>query len=315
RGPRRAGGGVSAGPRPSAPGARAAVPVIVRACNDARFIEHTLAGVRSQTVPAHLVVFDNDSDDGTSEVARRLADDVVRVPRGTYVPGRVLNEAMVRTRGPIAVFLNADCTPEHDTWLEELLLAVEPEGVAAAFSRQLPRAGCRTLEALDIERCYGDGRRPGRSRHTFSMAASAVRRRAWESFPFNGELGYSEDVHWTWRARQRGYAVRYAASSRVFHSHNYTWHELYRRYRGEGEAETDIFEWNRWRRSLLRYSVLPWGRRVLGDWCHLVPRGQLRTALESPIYRGVQAAGRRRGFMAGRIERGAEVGVSTGSRR
>ncbi|MEO1369042.1 MAG: glycosyltransferase family A protein, partial [Acidobacteriota bacterium] len=172
----------------------AAVPVIVRTWNDVAFIERTLEGVRRQTVPAHLVVFDNDSDDGTSEVARRLADDVVRVPRGTYVPGRVLNEAMVRTRGPIAVFLNADCTPEHDTWLAALLRAVEPAEVAASFSRQLPRPGCRPLEALDIERCYGDGRRHGRARHTFSMAASAVRRSAWASFPFSGELGYSEDV-------------------------------------------------------------------------------------------------------------------------
>ncbi|MEO1083385.1 MAG: glycosyltransferase family A protein, partial [Acidobacteriota bacterium] len=267
------------------------VPVIVRACNDLAFIERTLAGVRAQTVPAHVVVFDNDSDDGTTEVARRLADDVVRVPRGTYVPGRVLNEAMVRTRGPITVFLNADCTPEHDTWLEELLHAIEPADVAAAFSRQLPRPGCRPLEALDIERCYGDGRRHGRARHIFSMASSAVRRTAWRSFPFSGELGYSEDVHWTWRARQRGYAVRYAAESRVFHSHNYTWAELYKRYRGEGKAETGIFEWSRWRRSWVRYSMLPWGRQVLDDWRSLLPGGHLRAALESPLYRGVQAAG------------------------
>ncbi|MEM1177960.1 MAG: glycosyltransferase [Acidobacteriota bacterium] len=284
-----------------------AVPVIVRTWNDLPLIEQTLAGIRRQTVKSHILVFDNDSEDGTTGVAHRLADDVIRVPRGTYVPGRVLNEAMVRTRGPLTVFLNADCTPEHDEWLEELLRAIEPEGVAAAFSRQLPRPDCNALEALDIERCYGDGNRQSRARHLFSMASSVVRRSAWRSFPFSGDLSYSEDVHWTWRARQRGYAVRYAPDSRVFHSHNYSWRQLYRRYRGEGKAETEIFEWSRWQRSLLRYSVLPWGRQVLLDWLELIPRANLAAAVEAPLYRAIQGVGRRRGFVEGCRERGIDT--------
>ena len=274
------------------------IPVIVRCCNDRQTIAATLNGIRAQSVPARIVVFDNDSDDGTTEIAHQLADEVVRVPRGTYVPGRVLNQAMGRCDGDIVVFLNSDCTPLDEHWLARLLDAMAPETVVAAFSRQLPRIGCHPLEALDIERCYGSGRRQRRSRHTFSMASSAVRRDVWQSAPFDEALQYSEDVHWTWQARRHGYRIAYAPESQVFHSHNYTLGQLLRRYRGEGRAEATIFSWTLWQRHVLRYSLLPWVRSVASDWSHCVRHGLWRHAVLSPLYRAVQAIGRRQGFLA-----------------
>ena len=275
------------------------IPVIVRSWNNRSTVEQTLLAVRAQTVPAQIIGFDNDSEDGTKEIMRELADELVRVPRGRYIPGRVLNEAMARSRGEIVVFLNADCTPRDRHWLEGLLEAMEPPYVAAAYSRQLPRPGCHALEALDIDRCYGDAGGRRRARHTFSMASSAVRRTVWESFPFDRELRYSEDVHWTWRARRRGHRIAYAPRSEVFHSHDYSLGQLFRRYRGEGRAEAAIFDWSRWQRNLLRYSVLPWGRSVVADWNHCARRGLWKEAIRSPVYRAVQAIGRRRGFLAG----------------
>ncbi|MCG8457226.1 MAG: glycosyltransferase, partial [Holophagales bacterium] len=264
--------------------------------NDGPFVEETLRAVRDQTVPVQIIGFDNDSEDGTRETMLRLADEVVRVPKGTYVPGRVLNKAMIRSRGELVVFLNADCTPHSADWLEHLLEAAGPSDVAAAFSRQLPRPDCHPLEALDTERFYGNGAAPTQARHLFSMASSVIRREVWKSFPFDSSYRFSEDIQWTWRARQRGYRVAYAPSSRAFHSHNYSLKQLYRRQRGEGEAEASIFDWSPWQKSLLRYSVLPWGRQVLRDWEHCARNGHWLEATRSPIYRTVQTLGRRRGF-------------------
>jgi rhamnosyltransferase len=221
------------------------------------------------------------------------------VPEGAYVPGRVLNDAMRATDGDVVVFLNADCVPADEDWLSTLIAPFADPAVAATFSRQLPRRGCDPLQARDTESTYGDGAGQARWRHCFSMAASAIRRSAWEAMPFREDLRYSEDIDWTWRARQAGLRIAYVADSRVHHSHHYTLRQVFRRQFGEGEAEAAIFDWSRWQRSPVRYTLLPYARQVAADWRYCLRRGALAWCAAAPIYRAAQAAGRLVGFRRG----------------
>jgi len=163
----------------------------------------------------------------------------------------------------------------------------------------MPRPDCRALMAKDTDDTYGDGVRQRFWRHCFSMALSAVRRTVWEQMPFQEDLQYSEDIDWTWRARQRGYEIRYAADAMVMHSHNYTLRQFYKRHFGEGRAEAQIFEWTPWERSLVRYSLMPYVRQVASDWKYCAAKLRVDQALYSPLMRMAQLAGRRRGFSAG----------------
>jgi rhamnosyltransferase len=131
------------------------------------------------------------------------------------------------------------------------------------------------------------------------MAVSAIRRSVWNEMPFREDIHYSEDIDWTWRARQRGYEIRYVAGAMVMHSHNYTLRQFYKRHFGEGRAEARIFEWTPWDRSLVRYSLLPYVRQVASDWRYCAAKLDLGEALRSPVLRMAQLAGRRRGFWAG----------------
>ena len=79
--------------------------------------------------------------------------------------------------------------------------------------------------------------------------------------------------------------------------------QLYRRHAGEGRADARIFDWTPWQRSLLRFSVLPYGRQVLSDWRDLAARGEWKALAEAPVIRAVQFAGRRSGFREGLKER------------
>ncbi|MEW6754360.1 MAG: glycosyltransferase, partial [Candidatus Latescibacterota bacterium] len=255
--------------------------VVMRARNDMPLVAATLAMLARQQQAFELVAFDNASTDGTLRELRCYTHRVHCVPAGAYVPGRVLNEAMHCTRGEVVVFLNSDCTPVNEHWLGELLAGLAGTRTAAVFGRQVPRPGCHPLLARDTEDTFGDGVRHGRWRHCFSMASSAIRRSVWEEMPFDEELQYSEDIDWTWRARQRGYAVRYAPRSAVYHSHNYSLTQLYRRQYGEGKAEARILPWPRWRRLWVRYSLLPFGRTLLGDWRHCLREGEARAAVDA----------------------------------
>lgn len=273
--------------------------IVMRARNDMPLIAETLAMVELQTHPYKLLVCDNGSTDGTLEVVQQYADHVLHIPEGEYVPGRVLNQALAIADSELVVFLNSDCTPEDEGWLDRLLEGLESEHVAAVFGRQVPRDDCELLYAKDIEDTYGDGRRHQFWRHCFSMASSAIRRSVWERMPFSETLQYSEDIDWTWRARQAGMTIQYQADSVVVHSHNYTWTQFHRRHYGEGCAEARIFDWQPWQRSFLRYSILPYGRQLLQDWRHCVNNRAWIELLKAPVYRLAQLLGRRKGFLTG----------------
>ncbi len=278
--------------------------VVMRSHNDMPIISETLRNLHEQTHPFELLCLDNESTDGTVDELKKYTLRIVNIPKGKYVPGRTLNLGMEMSAGPYVVFLNSDCTPQNEKWLENLLegFGEDPE-IAAVFGRQIPRPDCNPLFAKDTEDTYGDGSRQKFWRHCFSMASSAISRAVWEESRFDETLRYSEDIDWTWRARQKGYQIRYVADSLVMHSHNYTLKQFHKRHYGEGQAEAAIFEWSTWERSLLRYSLAPYARQVLSDLKHCLKHGFVGGAVSSPVIRFAQMLGRRKGFNEGLLEK------------
>lgn len=277
------------------------IPIVVRSHNECALLKQTLESVSRQTIAYELHVFDNDSDDGTAELLPLYTKHIHRVIKGTYVPGKVLNEAMQATdqSSPFVVFLNSDCTPLDEHWLEELIKGFEEPTVAAVFGRQVPRPDCKPLFEKDTNDTFGDGERQQYWKHCFSMASSAIRRECWKEEPFSEILTYSEDIDWTWKARQRGWTIKYCKYSQVYHSHNYSYAQFRKRQKGEGKADAQIFSWTSWEQSFLRYSFLPYLRQVKSDWGYTLSRGKFGSFFYAPILRFAQLRGRREGFLAG----------------
>lgn len=283
------------------------VSVIMRCHNDMPLLAQTLAMLEKQDHPYRLIALDNASTDGSRQELKRYAHQLVHIPAGEYVPGRVLNQGVALAQSDIVVFLNSDCTPLNERWLSNLLAGFADERVGAVFGRQMPRPDCLPWYARDTEETYGDGRNQARWRHCFSLASSALRRSLWEALPFDESLQYSEDIDMSWRLRQAGYDIRYVADSVVVHSHNYTLKQFWKRHYGEGMAEAQIFEWSPWQRHWLRYSLMPFVRQVERDvrWC--AERGLLRQAWQAPGVRLAQMLGRRAGFQHGLLRKLAQA--------
>lgn len=279
------------------------VAVVMRSRNDMPLVRETLDAIFRQRLPFELFVFDNASTDGSREEFEKRNLRLITVPAGQYVPGRVLNQGMRETRSPFVVFVNSDCTPQSDDWLERLLDGFTGREVAAVFGKQIPRPDCQPLFVKATVDTYGDGSRQRFWKHCFSMASSAIRREVWERFPFREDLLYSEDIDWTWRMRRQGYSIRYVPDSVVMHSHNYTLAQWYRRQFGEGRAEAAIFSWTSWERFWLRYSLMPFARQVLSDLLYGLRKGMPGLVAASIPYRLAQMLGRRAGFLAGLRER------------
>ena len=220
------------------------VSIIMRSMNDMAYIEQTLSMVFSQEfTDFELLNVDSGSTDGTYEVVKKFnPDNSYQIPPGSYVPGKVLNEAIAKTRGKIIVFNNSDCVPQNNQWLGNLIkpLLDDPE-VVATYGNQLSRPDAKPLIVKDNLRAFGDGSIAATWFHFFSLATSAIRRKTILEFPFNPELQYSEDVDWSYRMKQKGLVIKYVPGAIVEHSHNYTPAQVKKRFYNEGYAEGRIY--------------------------------------------------------------------------
>ena len=281
------------------PNAVPLVSVLVRAHNDEAFVERTLACIFAQKTPFpfEVLVCDDASTDATREIAARFRVRFVERPNGPYKPGRTLNVLVQAARGEIVVFNNADAVPCDESWLANLVrpLVEAPEAPRVTFANQLPRPDAQALVRKDSERAFGDGRVQATWRFFFSLASSATWRHLLLKTPFDESIQYSEDVEWAWRMSRRIVAparIVYCPAAHVEHSHNYTFRELARRFRGEGAADCVIFGDH----PTLAREVAAAVRETLRDWAYLAARPRLWGEVPAaPVRRLVQRVSHWRG--------------------
>lgn len=246
-----------------------------------------------------VIAVDSGSTDGSYEYLLDFKPRVLyRIKPEEYIPGKVLNDAISHSRGNIIVFNNADCIPQNDTWLQELVAPLEnsDEFTVASFCRQIPRPNATPLVRKDYERAFGDGTIHQSWRHFFSLASSAVKRDAIMQYPFDNEIRYSEDIEWSWRMKEMGFRIAYAKDAIVEHSHNYSLKGIAKRFKGEGKAEAFIYRelyqqdpllWQK-DSSLWRSVLLSAGAESFRDIRYLLKSREYDWILLSPLYRFLQ---------------------------
>ena len=214
------------------------ISVLVRSCNDETQIAGSLAAIFSQRTEdqVEVIVCDDDSTDGTRGILAGLGGRIRLLPRppGPYFPGRTLNALVRAARGEIAVFNNADAIPQNPQFLRNPIAPLRSAQADATYANQLPRPDATWLVRKDSLRAFGDGSIARSWGFFFSLASSAALRDDLLANPFDETFQYSEDVEW---ARRRPLRIAYCPDALVEHSHNYTFAELRKRFRGEGYAE------------------------------------------------------------------------------
>jgi len=273
------------------------VSIIVRAKNEIHAVEDAITMINNQTYTDYeIVVVDSGSTDGTYEVLENCKPNVIyQIDPATYIPGKVLNEAIKRCSGEIIVFNNADCVPENEFWLEKLIAPLNDETIAATFSRQIAKDSVNRLVQKDCERSFGDGEEHKKWKHFFSLASSAVRRDLITEFPFDATITYSEDIDWSYKMKKRGKKVYYVKESIVEHRHDYTIKSVYKRAFGEGLAESKIYGVSKKESSLLFGFCKPYVAEVLRDTIYFFKERDIKSILYSYIFRFSQKYGMYKG--------------------
>jgi glycosyltransferase involved in cell wall biosynthesis len=233
--------------------------VIVRAKNEGATIGRTLGALRSQTVRPEIVVVDSGSIDGTLEIARDQADQLIEMPEREFTFGRALNIGAGSSSAPFLFALSAHCVPPGADWIERSLALYERDDVVAT------NGGTRLPDGTPIEGTFYQDEDFMRAHPAwgFSNHASSWRRSAWERFPFDESLEAGEDKEWALRVLDgTGWVIGYRADLMVAMDHRWRAgaRAYFRRNRKEMRALTRIAKLPRYR-----------GRDLARDWWRDLP--------------------------------------------
>lgn len=278
------------------------VSLIMRSFNEGWALKETLPAIQSQEERGwELIVIDSGSTDGSQELIR-AADPahLVQITPKEYNPSRVMNQGMRLARADVAVFINADATPQGTGWLSPLVAALEDPGVAACFGRQVPRPDCRAVFACDYERCFGPTRESARWGHFFSMVSSGLRKDVWARRGFREDLQYAEDDEYTRWCVAQGYRVVYVPESVAMHSHNYTPQQAWKRGFGDAYAWAQAGRIAAADRRWVKTLLLGWVNDFRHDLAYCVRHGRLGELPHAAIIRWQQRRGKLAGFNHGK---------------
>lgn len=222
-----------------------AVSLIIPTLNAAREIESLLERLEGQSCHIdELIVVDSSSDDGTAGIVRMYAGshanvDLQIIARKDFDHGATRDQALrTLTTGDFVLFMTQDAVPADEHYVENILNPFDDPRVGVVSGRQLPKADARLFEQLvrkfnypakSFTRGKADLGTYGIKTFYTSDVCSAYRRSAYLEVGGFCRTMMSEDMYLAARLVAAGYLVAYAADARVYHSHNLTPQQQYRR--------------------------------------------------------------------------------------
>jgi rhamnosyltransferase len=197
------------------------VSIVIRTRNEARFIGATLKRIFDQatTLNYEIIVVDSGSTDDTLAIARQYPVRLFEIAPIEFTYGYALNYGARLARSDCIVNLSAHCIPVDSCWLDQLITPLlSDHTVAATYGKQVPIRGHNpfeeraTLDAFAIQR-------NGRIKAIFSNANCAIRRKVWETHPFDEKAPFAEDFIWATQVSSDEFRIEYVEGASVFHSH------------------------------------------------------------------------------------------------
>ena len=216
------------------------VSLIIPTLNAAVYMPALVSILDKQTrKPDEIIVIDSESEDATVRMAEQAGYRTLKVKRCDFDHGGTRNYAVAMSRGDIVMFLSQDALPSDEYYVENLLKGFASEEVVMISARQLPRKNAKPDEALVREfnypadsfvRSKADIPRLGIKAYFFSDVCSAYRRDFFDEIGgFESPLLTNEDMLMAARALAADHKIGYCAEAKVYHSHNYTFKQQYKR--------------------------------------------------------------------------------------
>ena len=219
--------------------------LIIPTLNAGKIFEKLLEQINNQTLSTKKLVIDSESTDGTAELAKKFGFEVLKVARKDFHHGATRQFALeYLSRNffvDVVIFLTQDVLLYDENSLSNLVkIFVEDSEVGLTYGRQLPHIDA-TFEAKILRefnypaesqlRIFADKKFLGLKVATASNSFAAYKVEFLQKIGgFPKQVILSEDMFVAAKMLVAGYKIFYNADARVYHSHNYTAMQEFRRY-------------------------------------------------------------------------------------
>lgn len=244
--------------------------VVIPTKNGGKIFENVLRSVLEQDLNVNeafeVIVVDSGSNDGTVELVKKTQERYPNVVLKEILPkefghGRTRNLGASLARGKNVVFITQDALPYNKVWLKNLIAVfnLDPD-IAGVFGKHVPYDDCDIFEKYNLKVHFDnfgsdttvyyidDKERYDREegyRHLlcfYSDNSSAMRKEVWARYPYP-DVDFAEDQLWAKSIIEKGYKKAYAPESVVYHSHNYTFKQQFKRYFDEYKGLNKIYNY------------------------------------------------------------------------
>lgn len=222
------------------------ISIIVPIYNGEKYLEKLVSKIKEQEInkKIELIALVTKSKDNSLKKAKELFDIVLEIEKFNHAKTR--HEGVLKSSGGILVFITQDILPYDNNWLKNL---IEPlnEKIIASFSRQIAYEEHSDIEKIIREFNYPNKDRlcnkemkekNGRKNSFYSDASSAIiKEKFFELGGYDFEVPTNEDVYLANKIVENGYSFLYASQSRIWHSHQLSLKDTYKRYKDIGKFE------------------------------------------------------------------------------
>ncbi len=201
-----------------------------------------LQGLKAQSYqPDTILLIDSSSNDNTVDIARSAGFETYTIRRSDFSHGGTRQMAVeLLDSSDVILFMTQDAFLADKDSLANLIKVFTDSKVGAAYGRQLPREKANPIEAharlfnypsVSEVRDAGDIPKYGIKTSFISNSFAGWRRKALlEVGGFPRHTIQNEDAYAASKLIQAGWKIAYCADATVYHSHNYSIIQEFKRY-------------------------------------------------------------------------------------
>lgn len=279
------------------------VDAVIPAYKPGRDLRELVEKLLDQTVRLGRIIIINTDREFFDEKEYLIAPavEVVHITRHEFDHAGTRDMGLRMSDADYVLFMTMDAIPKDNYLVEKLLSGFRrADNIAVSYARQLPKKDCNRIEQITREFNYpaqsrvqtsDDIKELGIKAYFCSDVCAMYNTSIYRSLGgFKAPAIFNEDMVYAAGALDAGYAVSYCADALVYHSHNYTGRQYYRRNFDLGVSQADhpeIFE---------RFNVKGTGmqlvRKSLAQICR---RGTPADIIRLVYYSGMKYLGFRKG--------------------
>lgn len=279
------------------------VDAVIPAYKPGRDLRELVEKLLDQTVRLGRIIIINTDREFFDEKEYLIAPavEVVHITRHEFDHAGTRDMGLRMSDADYVLFMTMDAIPKDNYLVEKLLSGFRrADNIAVSYARQLPKKDCNRIEQITREFNYpaqsrvqtsDDIKELGIKAYFCSDVCAMYDTSIYRSLGgFKAPAIFNEDMVYAAGALDAGYAVSYCADALVYHSHNYTGRQYYRRNFDLGVSQADhpeIFE---------RFNVKGTGiqlvRKSLAQICR---RGTPADIIRLVYYSGMKYIGFRKG--------------------